>query len=75
MEAVIRKGRIIIELPEELMGKFGLRIGDKIILKENEKGLSILPKRSIVDEIRGSIKVDDEEAIDEIISAEVWDLN
>ena len=73
MESVIRKGRII-ELPEELMKKLGLRVGDKIILKENEKGLSILPKRSIVDELRGSIKVD-EETIDEIISAEVWDLN
>jgi len=73
MESVIRKGRII-ELPEELMKKLGLRVGDKIILKENEKGLSIRPKRSIVDELRGSIKVD-EETIDEIISAEVWDLN
>jgi len=37
MESVIRKGRII-ELPEELMKKLGLRVGDKIILKENEKG-------------------------------------
>lgn len=32
-------------------------------------------KQTIVDELRGSIKVENNEKIDEIILAEIWDLN
>jgi len=32
-------------------------------------------KQTIVDELRGSIKVENKEKIDEIISAQIWDLN
>ena len=32
-------------------------------------------KRTIVDELRGSIKVENNDKIDEIILAEIWDLN
>ncbi len=32
-------------------------------------------KQTIVDELRGSIKVENKDKIDEIISAEIWDLN
>jgi hypothetical protein len=32
-------------------------------------------KQTIVDELRGSIKVENRVKIDEIISAEIWDLN
>ncbi|MCZ7400300.1 MAG: hypothetical protein WA102_06505 [Candidatus Methanoperedens sp.] len=74
MEVVIRKGRLI-EFPEILMEKFRLKVGDKIILKEHDNDLLIVPKRTIVDELRGSIKVENKNKIDEIISTEVWELN
>ena len=32
-------------------------------------------KQTIVDELRGSIKVENNDKIDEIILAEIWDLN
>ncbi|MCZ7358430.1 MAG: hypothetical protein O8C66_11675 [Candidatus Methanoperedens sp.] len=32
-------------------------------------------KQTIVDELRGSIKVENKDKIDEIILAEIWDLN
>jgi bifunctional DNA-binding transcriptional regulator/antitoxin component of YhaV-PrlF toxin-antitoxin module len=74
MEVIIQKDGMI-ELPESMMRKLGLKVGDKIIVKDEDDELSIRPKRSIVDELRGSIKVGDKDKIDEIISAEVWDLS
>jgi len=73
MEVAIRKGRKI-EIPEIIMEKFGLKVGDKIILKEHDNNLLITPKRTIADELRGSIKVENKDKIDEIVSTEVWDL-
>jgi len=74
MEVIIQKDRKI-ELPEPMLKKLGLKIGDTIVVKEEDDKLSIRPKQSVVDELRGSIKVEDRDKIDEIVSAEVWDLN
>lgn len=74
MEAIIQKDRRI-ELPEPMLKKLGLKVGDTIVIRDEDDKLSIRPKQSVVDELRGAIKVDDEDKIDEIVSAEVWDLN
>lgn len=73
MDVVIRKGGII-ELPQKILERYGLKVGEKILLKERNNYLMISPKRAISDELRGSIKAN-KNKIDEIVSAEIWDLN
>jgi bifunctional DNA-binding transcriptional regulator/antitoxin component of YhaV-PrlF toxin-antitoxin module len=74
MELIIQKDRKI-ELPEPMLKKLGLKVGDTIVVKDENDRLSIRPKQSVVDELRGAIKVADNDMIDETVSAEVWDLN
>ncbi len=42
---------------------------------EHDNDLLIIPKRTSIDELRGSIKVENKDKIDEIVSTEVWEFN
>ncbi len=72
MEVVIKKGRKI-EIPEVAMRKLGLKVGEKVSIKEKAYSLEIAPAKSIADELRGSIK-SDKKRIEELVEAEVWEL-
>lgn len=72
MEVVINKGRHI-EIPEYIMKKLGLKIGEKVTIKEKATSIEIAPSRLVADRLRGSIK-SDKKKIDEIIDFEVWEL-
>jgi bifunctional DNA-binding transcriptional regulator/antitoxin component of YhaV-PrlF toxin-antitoxin module len=72
MEVVINKGRYI-EIPEYIMKKLGLKIGERVTIKEKETSIEITPSRLVTDSLRGSIK-SDKKKIDEIIKADVWEL-
>lgn len=72
MEVVINKGRYI-EIPEYIMKKLGLKIGERVTIKEKAASIEITPSRLVTDSLRGSIK-SDKKKIDEIIKAEIWTI-
>jgi len=72
MEVVIQKGRFI-EIPEYIMRKLGLQIGEKVTIKEKASHIEIANPKYVADRLRGSIK-SDKKKIDEIIKAQVWEL-
>ncbi len=72
MEVVIKKGRKI-EIPEAVMRKLGLKVGEKVIIRERAHSLEIAPakikvveKKSVVDEISGKLKLE-QGIIDELV--------
>jgi len=75
MEIKMVKEGILI--PKGILKKLGME-NFEILTEKHE--ILIRPKSrrmkpTVVDELRGSIKVENKDKIDEIISAEVWDLN
>jgi bifunctional DNA-binding transcriptional regulator/antitoxin component of YhaV-PrlF toxin-antitoxin module len=72
MEVVIQKGRYI-EIPEYIMRKLGLQIGGKVTITEKASCIEIANPEYVADKLRGSIKCD-KKKIDEIIKAEIWEL-
>jgi len=57
MEVVIQKGRFI-EIPEYIMQKLGLQIGEKVTIKEKASHIEITTPKYVADRLRGSIKSD-----------------
>jgi hypothetical protein len=58
---------------KEIMRKLGLQIGEKVTIKEKASHIEITTPKYVADRLRGSIK-SDKKKIDEIINAEVWEL-
>jgi antitoxin component of MazEF toxin-antitoxin module len=66
-----------ILIPRGILRQLGI---ENFEIMKGKHEIIIRPKsrksnHSIVDELRGSIKVENKEKIDEIIMAEIWDLN
>jgi hypothetical protein len=55
------------------MRKLGLQIGEKVTIKEKAFHIEIANPKHVADRLRGSIK-SDKKKIDEIIKAQVWEL-
>jgi bifunctional DNA-binding transcriptional regulator/antitoxin component of YhaV-PrlF toxin-antitoxin module len=72
MEVVIQKGRYI-EIPEYFMRRLGLQIGAKVTITEKASHIEIANPEYVADKLRGSIK-SEKKKIDEIIKAEIWEL-
>lgn len=58
-----------IEIPEEMMKRLGLKVGEEIELRVVDRKVLIRPSRSIVDELTGIIKVDPK-IVDEVVENE-----
>lgn len=58
---------------KEIMRKLGLQIGEKVTIKKKASHIEIANPIYIADRLRGYIK-SDKNKIDEIIKAEVWEL-
>ena len=66
-----------ILIPKGILKQLGIE-NFEILTRKHEiliKRRSRRSKQTIVDELRGSIKVGNKDKIDEIISAQIWDLN
>ncbi len=66
-----------ILIPKGILKQLGIE-NFEILTRKHEiliKPRSRRSKQTIVDELRGSIKVENKNKIDEIISAQIWDLN
>lgn len=69
MEAVIRKGGII-ELPSSILSEMGLGEGERVALSIRDGEILVKPVKSITEQLTDSIKLDDQELIEEIIESE-----
>lgn len=69
MEAVIRKGGII-ELPSSILSEMGLGEGERVALSIKDGEILVKPVKSITEQLTDSIKLDDQELIEEIIESE-----
>ncbi len=75
MEIKMVKEGILI--PKGILRQLGIE-NFEILTEKHEiliRPKSRRSKQTIVDELRGSIKVENKDKIDEIILAEIWDLN
>ncbi len=75
MEIKMVKEGILI--PKGMLRQLGIE-NFEILTEKHEiliRPKSRKSKQTIVDELRGSIKVENKDKIDEIILAEIWDLN
>ncbi len=75
MEIKMVKEGILI--PKGMLKQLGIE-NFEILTEKHEiliRPKSRRSKQTIVDELRGSIKVENKDKIDEIILAEIWDLN
>ena len=66
-----------ILIPKGILKQLGIE-NFEILTEKHEiliRPKSRRSKQTIVDELRGSIKVENKDKIDEIILAEIWDLN
>ncbi len=57
----------MIEIPEEVMKRLHLGVGEKIVLSVKDRELLIKPAKSVVDEVVGTAKLEDTKLIDKII--------
>jgi len=66
-----------IELPKQIMKTLHLKVGEEVELRVKDRKVLIKPRRSIVDEMAGAIKLDQktaEEIIDsKELSMSIWD--
>jgi len=69
LEAVIRKGGII-ELPSSILSEMGLGEGERVALSIKDGEILVKPVKSITEQLTDSIKLDDQELIEEIIESE-----
>jgi AbrB family looped-hinge helix DNA binding protein len=69
LEAVIRKGGII-ELPSSILSEMGLGEGERVALSIRDGEILVKPVKSITEQLTDSIKLDDQELIEEIIESE-----
>jgi len=71
LEAVIRKGGLL-ELPSSILSEIGLREGRRVDLTVKNGVIHIKPVKSLTEQLIGSIKLDDQKLIEEIIESEDW---
>jgi len=69
LEAVIRKGGII-ELPSSILSEMGLGEGERVALSIRDGEILVKPVKSVTEQLTDSIKLDDQELIEEIIESE-----
>jgi antitoxin component of MazEF toxin-antitoxin module len=69
MEAVIRKGGII-EFPSSILSEIGLSEGKRVALSIKGGEILVKPVKTITEQLTDSIKLDDQELIEEIIESE-----
>lgn len=65
-----------LKLPQEVMRKLKLKVGEKVRLEIRGNEITVQPvkvgKKNITKKLSGSIKLHDPKLIDEIISSEEW---
>jgi antitoxin component of MazEF toxin-antitoxin module len=71
MEVMIRKGGII-ELPEIILTKLGLKTGKKVDLCIKDHELLIRPVENLTNKITDSLKLNDAKLIEAIVETEDW---
>jgi antitoxin component of MazEF toxin-antitoxin module len=69
MEVLVKKGGII-ELPSSILSEINLCEGKRVALSVKGGELLIKPIKSLTDQLIGSIKLDDQKLIEEIIESE-----
>ena len=71
LEAVILKGGLI-ELPSLILSEIGLCEGRRVTLTAKDGEIHIKPVKSLTEQLIGSIKLDDQKQIEEIIESDDW---
>jgi antitoxin component of MazEF toxin-antitoxin module len=71
LEAVIRKGGLL-ELPCSILSEIGLCEGRRVDLTVKDREIHIKPVESLTEQLIGSIKLDDQKLIEEIIESDDW---
>lgn len=69
MEVLVKKGGII-ELPSSILSEINLCEGKRVALSVKGGELLVKPIKSLTDQLIGSIKLDDQKLIEEIIESE-----
>jgi len=69
MEVLVKKGGII-ELPGSILSEIDLCEGKRVALSVKGGELLVKPIKSLTDQLIGSIKLDDQKLIEEIIESE-----
>ncbi|MDD2754360.1 MAG: hypothetical protein PHS80_02415 [Methanothrix sp.] len=71
LEVVIRKGGLL-ELPSSILSEIGLCEGKRVALSVKDGEIHIKPLKSLTEQLIGSIKLDDQKLIEEIIESDDW---
>jgi len=71
LEAVIQKGGLL-ELPCSILSEIGLCEGRRVTLTVMDGEIHIKPVESLTEQLIGSIKLDDQKMIEEIIESDDW---
>lgn len=69
MEVLVKKGGII-ELPSSILFEIDLCEGKRVALSVKGGELLVKPIKSLTDQLIGSIRLDDQKLIEEIIESE-----
>ncbi len=69
MEVLVKKGGII-ELPISILSEIGLCEGKRVSLSINGGELLVRPVKSLTDQLIGSIPIDDQKIIEDLIESE-----
>jgi antitoxin component of MazEF toxin-antitoxin module len=71
LEAVIRKGGLL-ELPNSILSEIGLCEGRRVALTVKDGEIHINPVKRLTEQLIGSIKLEDQKLIKEIIESDDW---
>ena len=71
LEAVIQKGGLL-ELPSSILSEIGLCEGRRVDLTVKDGEIHIKPVKGLTEQLIGSIKLDDQKLIEEIIESDDW---
>ena len=71
LEAVIRNGGML-ELPSSILSEIGLCEGRREALTVKDGEIHVKPVKSLTEQLIGSIKLDDQKLIEEIIESDDW---
>ena len=71
LEAVIRKGGLL-ELPSSILSEIGLCEGRRVALTVKDGEIHVKPVKNLTELLIGSIKLDDQKLIEEIIESDDW---
>lgn len=61
-----------MELPNSILSEIGLCEGRRVALSVTDGEIHIKPVKSLTEQLIGSIKLDDQKLIEEIIESEDW---